>query len=292
MGEASADLDRRHGDGTGSPGSFPDALQLAVLCVLSVLPDAAGAALAAGLDAVAESGGPSASPALRAAFRAPVALLAWWPVLAFGASWARLPWRRAYPVTAPAPGVVPGFVVAQGGAIVLLAGLAAWGRRVMPVPAFLAEATSALDSGAAGLVTPGAEELLYRGLLLLALLRRRPPWRAILLVAVLYASTRLDPWQLPAALALGVAHGWVVAATGSLALPLVGVCMQAAASWLAQAGAVARFAGPDGAVPLPTWLAGAVALAAGVGLLRLAGLRVRRPEGVASAESGAGPHSP
>ncbi len=283
MGESPSDRLGRDLAGAGAPGAFPDRLQITVLCVLSVVPDALGAAVSAGLDAAAEYGGLDASSALRVAIRAPVALLAWWAVLAFGAWWARLPWRRAYPLAAPAPAIVPGFVVAQGGAIVLLAGLAAWGRRVMPMPDALAEAASALDAGATAVVSPAAEELLYRGLLLLGLLRRRSPWSAILVAAALFAGTRLDPWQLPAAIALGVFHGWVVAATGSLSLPLVGIGMQALAAWLVRAGAVGRLAGPDGTLAAAAWIAGAVALVAGVGLMRLAGVRVRRPEGVARA---------
>ncbi len=281
MGEGPSDRLGRDLAGAGAPVAFPDRLQITVLCVLSVVPDALGAAVSAGLDAASEEAGLGLSAALGAALRAPVALLAWWAVLALGAWWARLPWRRAYPLAAPAAAVVPGFVVAQGGAIVLLAGLASWGRRVMPVPDALAEVAGALDAGATAVVSPAAEELLYRGLLLLGLLRRRTPWSAILVSAALFAGTRLDPWQLPAAVALGVFHGWVVAATGSLSLPLMGVGMQALAAWLLRAGAVGRVGGPEGTLATAAWVAGAVALVAGVGLMRLAGVRVRRPEGVA-----------
>jgi membrane protease YdiL (CAAX protease family) len=268
--------------GAGARGPFPDAFQTTVLCMLSVLPDGVGAGVAAGTQAVFEAVGVALPPWVPAVTGPAIAVLTWAPVLWLGARWAGLPWRRAYPLQAVPDSVVPGFVVAEGGLIVLLAGLAAWGARVLPAPELLAPVVEALGAGDSGLASHAAEELLYRGLLLLGMLRRHSPWKAILLAALLFAGTRLDPWQLPAALALGVFHGWVVAATGSLALPLAGVAMQAVASWLAESGAFSRLVRADGSMPAAAWVAGVVALAAGMALLRLGGLRVRRPAGAPS----------
>lgn len=73
---------------------------------------------------------------------------------------------------------------------------------------------------AGGIIQPVAEELLFRGAVLGALLSWRPlqgkPWWAVLLSAVLFALIHLNPGQMPTAFLFGLILGWLTYRTGSL----------------------------------------------------------------------------
>jgi membrane protease YdiL (CAAX protease family) len=100
-------------------------------------------------------------------------------------------------------------------------------EKVMPVPDFIEEifellilAPTTLDLllvVIAVAVVPGlVEELLFRGIVLWALLRRvSPPW-AVICCALLFAVMHLNPWQFVGGLVLGSIYGTVVLWTGSI----------------------------------------------------------------------------
>lgn len=73
---------------------------------------------------------------------------------------------------------------------------------------------------AGGIIQPVAEELLFRGAVLGALLSWRPlqgkPWWAVLLSAVLFSVIHMNPGQMPTAFLIGLLLGWLTYRTGSL----------------------------------------------------------------------------
>lgn len=73
---------------------------------------------------------------------------------------------------------------------------------------------------AGGIIQPVAEELLFRGAVLAALLNWRPlqgkPWWAVLLSAVLFSVIHMNPGQMPSAFLIGLLLGWLTYRTGSL----------------------------------------------------------------------------
>ncbi len=60
------------------------------------------------------------------------------------------------------------------------------------------------------------EELLFRGPIQTSLMRKNPPWRAIIITAVIFAAAHLDLHGLALRAALGVFLGWSVWRTGSI----------------------------------------------------------------------------
>lgn len=70
---------------------------------------------------------------------------------------------------------------------------------------------------AVGLLAPVAEEVVFRGAILAALLRAfRSHWVAIGLSAVLFAVVHFNPAQMPHALLVGLLLGWMYYRTGSI----------------------------------------------------------------------------
>ncbi len=67
---------------------------------------------------------------------------------------------------------------------------------------------------------PFTEEVLFRGVILIGLLAHQTRKRAIFWSAFLFALFHLNPWQIPAALVLGIVFAWWVIQTGSL-LPAI-----------------------------------------------------------------------
>ena len=68
-----------------------------------------------------------------------------------------------------------------------------------------------------GLLAPFAEEVVFRGAVLRALLRwGRGPWVAILVSAFLFSAVHMNPAQLPHAFIIGVLLGWLYYRTNSI----------------------------------------------------------------------------
>jgi len=66
------------------------------------------------------------------------------------------------------------------------------------------------------LVGPVLEELLFRGLVLHALLRRYSTGVAIVVSSALFAAAHLNPWQIPITFGTGLILGWIFIKTRSL----------------------------------------------------------------------------
>lgn len=68
-----------------------------------------------------------------------------------------------------------------------------------------------------GLLAPLAEELVFRGAVLRALLRwNNRPWRGIVISAVLFAVVHMNPAQMPHAFLIGLLLGWMYYRTDSI----------------------------------------------------------------------------
>jgi membrane protease YdiL (CAAX protease family) len=65
-------------------------------------------------------------------------------------------------------------------------------------------------------VVPVVEELLFRGLLQNALMKRLPPLAAIAVAAFLFSIVHMQPYAIPPLFALGFAFGYLYWKTGSL----------------------------------------------------------------------------
>lgn len=70
---------------------------------------------------------------------------------------------------------------------------------------------------AVGLLAPFAEELVFRGAILRALLRwKRNPWVGIVISAMLFALIHMNPAQMPHAFLIGILLGWMYYRTDSI----------------------------------------------------------------------------
>ncbi len=161
-----------------------------------------------------------------------------------------------------------------------------------PPPAFLSALTDfgRTPEGLAGsafglvLVAPLTEEFFFRGLVLHSFLRRYSPTKAIILSAVLFGLSHLDPWQVAYTPLWGLVAAWWVVETDSLLAPLAGhalinALVIAPAIFGLRQGSVASSAW--GGMPLlPTWLAiaGALILAGGAAWLDRSFKRYGRPK--------------
>ena len=93
---------------------------------------------------------------------------------------------------------------------------------LIPMPDFVArifnEAISLDIFGyvAAGIAAPVLEEIVFRGMILAALLRCYEPRKAIIWSAVIFGIAHLNPWQFIAAFIIGCAIGWLFWRTRSI----------------------------------------------------------------------------
>jgi len=69
---------------------------------------------------------------------------------------------------------------------------------------------------AIGLLAPLAEEIVFRGAVLRSLLSGRQPWVAIVISALIFAISHLNPVQMPHAFLVGLLLGWMYWRTGSI----------------------------------------------------------------------------
>jgi membrane protease YdiL (CAAX protease family) len=150
---------------------------------------------------------------------------------------------------------VAGSAVLVGGLLVVTRTLALiWGATATAVgwnPPGTGELTDVFGAGGFGLVLtiavvvlagPFVEELVFRGLLLPALLERFGLWQSIVVCAAVFAMSHATAWTLVPALVLGVACGWLTARRGSLWSAIVlhslyNAVIVAAAFWIAGQGA-------------------------------------------------------
>ena len=102
-------------------------------------------------------------------------------------------------------------------------------RALYPMPEFLEQASALnadtlLDLVALAFVlvviAPLTEELLFRGLIMHGFLRRYSARTAIVLSAALFAILHVNPWMMPSIMVLGIALGYLRAASGGVWAPM------------------------------------------------------------------------
>jgi sodium transport system permease protein len=136
-------------------------------------------------------------------------------------------WKETFKLHAPRAGAMAGGVLLGVGLVPIIALLSRIQRYFWPgdtatekfmsdllVPALQAHPflTPLLVGGLAGVF----EELLFRGPIQTALMRKSRPWVAIAITAVIFAAAHLDLHGLALRAALGVFLGWVVWRSGSI----------------------------------------------------------------------------
>jgi len=72
------------------------------------------------------------------------------------------------------------------------------------------------------IIAPIVEELIFRGIIMSGFTRNYNAIFAILFSALLFALFHLNPWQFPAAFALGIILGWIRIRTGSVLACIAG----------------------------------------------------------------------
>lgn len=99
----------------------------------------------------------------------------------------------------------------------------AWLQEIMPALPNLAEDTFDMILKdrwgylVIGLLAPLAEELVFRGAILRALLQwKRNPWIGIVISALLFALIHMNPVQMPHAFLIGILLGWMYYRTDSI----------------------------------------------------------------------------
>lgn len=132
------------------------------------------------------------------------------------------------------------------------------------------------------LVGPVFEELLFRGAIMNALLKRFSPAWAILLSALLFSVFHLNPAQMPPAFLIGILFAWVYYSTGSL-LPCIWmhVLNNAVSLYLIVNYPESEYL-EDFIVGAPYWIGAAasvVVLALAVLAMRRQSLRLKRDSG-------------
>lgn len=198
-----------------------------------------------------------------------------------GHRWSERSWVDTLPVLPVSLRLVPGFLVALAGVIIL--GQAAGevvAALLPPIPASVASRFGRISPFHAVVVAPVLEEGLFRGVVLGGYRRAYRPATAVLLCATVFAAWHVLPWQFPIALVVGTFVSWLALETSSLVLPVAAHAAVNAAGW-----AAARR--PDLFPHLPptsatTWIAGGILLALGVSLLRRARARPAAPAGPGS----------
>ena len=147
-------------------------------------------------------------------------------VLALGVWIANAPLSEVCPFTAFPPGILLPLVVLLIGLGIIASEVDNITRLLLPIPGFFAEIMSLFEEEgflmliAVAVVAPLTEELLERGLILRGLLSHYSTRKAVVVSAVLFAVTHMNPYQLFSAFAAGILLAWLFIKTRSL-LPCI-----------------------------------------------------------------------
>ena len=191
----------------------------------------------------------------------------------------RQSWAVAFPSRAVAPSVWPLILLTTAGLILVINGLDAWVSHLLPPPAAFLQAGREMGWPAVVLGAPLTEEPLLRGLILGGFTLRYGARNAILYSALLFGFTHLNPWQLPAAVLIGLVAGWLTLRTGSLWPAVLAHALNNLTSSLSRAWQIpylsdTRFQ--------PPWMWGLGLLLLGAGLAALARVTRRAAPEVAA----------
>lgn len=130
-------------------------------------------------------------------------------------------------------------------------------------------------------VAPVTEEFLFRGLILHGFLRNYSRRKALIVSALLFALSHLNPWQFAGALVMGAVFGWWLLETGSLLPCLFGHALANLLPWIATRNSTGHSGLEPGTVFHPVWfgvfaVVGALFFGAGGWLLSRAFRRGRQ----------------
>ncbi len=127
--------------------------------------------------------------------------------------------------------ILPAMVITFAGLQYFLNEINIHFEKILPPPDWFMELFARLfdsDLGVWGgilrivIIAPVVEELIFRGVIMSGFSRIYHPVFAILFSALLFALFHLNPWQFPAAFALGLILGWIRIRTGSVLACIVG----------------------------------------------------------------------
>lgn len=127
--------------------------------------------------------------------------------------------------------IIPAMVVTFSGLQYFLNEINIHFERILPPPTWFMELFSRLfnsDLGVWGgilrivIIAPIVEELIFRGIIMSGFTRNYNAVFAIFFSALLFALFHLNPWQFPAAFALGLILGWIRIRTGSVLACIAG----------------------------------------------------------------------
>jgi len=122
-------------------------------------------------------------------------------------------------------------IVGSAGAIIVLSEVDNLVQFVLPAPDWIVRIFNELSAPSEHfwasvfllvIVAPLTEEVMFRGLILRAFLRRFRVGAAFLLSSMLFGLVHLNPWQFFSAFALGLMFAWWYARTGSLVPSMLG----------------------------------------------------------------------
>lgn len=144
-----------------------------------------------------------------------------WPLTFWlGVVFTRRTWRESYSIKGFSTKLLPALAVASFGGAFVMNGLAS----LVPMPPAVRQAFESMTQGnpyilfaAVAVAAPITEELFFRGWMLRGFLDNYSRRKAIWLTAIMFAAFHLNPWQGAACLPLGLALGWLVVRTGSIA---------------------------------------------------------------------------
>lgn len=127
--------------------------------------------------------------------------------------------------------IIPSMIIAFLGLQYFLNEINIHFEKILPPPTWFMELFSRLfnsDLGVWGgilrivVIAPIVEELIFRGVIMSGFSRIYHPVFAIFFSALLFAFFHLNPWQFPAAFALGLILGWIRIRTGSVLACIAG----------------------------------------------------------------------
>jgi len=127
--------------------------------------------------------------------------------------------------------IIPSMVIAFAGLQYFLNEINIQFEKILPPPSWFMELFARLfdsDLGVWGgilrivIIAPIVEELIFRGVIMSGFSRIYHPVFAIFFSALLFALFHLNPWQFPAAFALGLILGWIRIRTDSVLACIAG----------------------------------------------------------------------
>lgn len=149
----------------------------------------------------------------------------------------------------------PMILMAGLGFVIISNGVDGIQNAILPCPEFIQKLFKEMGWPAVVIGAPLGEEILFRGFLLTAFLRRYTPGKAIFYSALLFGLIHLNPWQVPIAFGMGLLFGWLTVKTGSIWPAVLVHFVNNGLAWLGMHSDVKYLSG-NGMQPLWVWAIG------------------------------------